>query len=66
MDMPTRFILIIIFFNRAFEYGGISKLWGYVGTNTKLLCAEFCNYVQCHIFVSYLSCYCFIKGVLNI
>jgi hypothetical protein len=37
-----------------------------VCTNTEPLCVEFCNFVQCHIFVSYLYCYCFIKGVLNI
>jgi hypothetical protein len=30
------------------------------------LLLEFCDFVQCHIFISYLSCYCFIKGVLNI
>jgi hypothetical protein len=47
------------------EYGSISKLQGYVGTNTELLCAEFCNLVQCYIFVSHLSCYSFIKGVMN-
>jgi hypothetical protein len=66
MDMPTSFIWIIIFFDGAFECGGISKLWGYVGTNTELLCVEFCNFVECHVFLSYLSCYYFMKGVLNI
>jgi hypothetical protein len=55
-----------IFFEGAFEYGGISKLWGYVGTTAELICVQFCNFVQCHIFVSYLSCYRFINGVLNI
>jgi hypothetical protein len=63
MDITTSFIWIIIFFNRVFNN---LKLWGYVGTNTELLCVEFCNFVQCHIFVSSLSCYCFMKGVLNI
>jgi hypothetical protein len=63
MNMPTSFIWIII----LFEYGGISKCWGYVtSTNAELLCVEFCNFVQCLIVVNYLSCYCFIKGVLNI
>jgi hypothetical protein len=54
LDIPTSFICIIILFDGAFEYGSISKLWGYVGTNTELLCAEFCNFVQYQIFVSYL------------
>jgi hypothetical protein len=62
MDITTSFIWIIIFFNRVFNN---LKLWGYVGTNTGLLYVEFCNFVQCHIFVSSLSC-CFMKGVLNI
>jgi hypothetical protein len=35
MDVTTSFIWIIIFFDGAFEYGGISKLWGYVGTNVE-------------------------------
>jgi hypothetical protein len=50
MDIPTSFIWIIIFFDEAFEYGGISKFWGYVGTNAELLCVEFCNFGQFHIF----------------
>jgi hypothetical protein len=37
MDIPTSFIWVIIFFKGAFEYGGISKLWSYVGTNAELL-----------------------------
>jgi hypothetical protein len=65
MDIHTSFSWSIIFFNEAFEYSGISKLRVYVGTNTELLCAELCNFVQCHIFASGLS-YCFVKGVLNI
>jgi hypothetical protein len=55
-----------MFFNKAFEYGIISKLRGYVETNAELLCVELCNFVECYIFVSCLSCYCFTKGVLNI
>jgi hypothetical protein len=31
------------------------KFWGYVVINAEQLCAEFCNFVQCHIFVNYLS-----------
>jgi hypothetical protein len=31
---------MIIFFDGAFEYGGISKCLVYVGTNTELLCAN--------------------------
>jgi len=30
------------------------KFLGYVGTNAEQLCAEFCNFVQCHAFVNYL------------
>jgi hypothetical protein len=65
-DILTSFVWIIIFSNGVFEYGCTSKLWGYVGKNTELLCVEFCYFVQCHMFVSCLSCYWFIKGVLNI
>jgi hypothetical protein len=65
-NIPTSFIWIIIFFHGALEYGCISKLWGYAGTNAELLCVEFCDLVQCNICVSYLSFYCFIKVVLNI
>jgi hypothetical protein len=55
MDKPTSFIWIIIFFGGAFEYGGISKLSGYVLTKAKLLCAEFCNFLQCHIYKLFIS-----------
>jgi hypothetical protein len=41
MDVPTCFIWIIIFFNGYFEYGGISKLWSYAGTNAEILSIEF-------------------------
>jgi hypothetical protein len=30
--LPTGFILIVIFFNEAFEYGDGVKYWGYVGS----------------------------------
>jgi hypothetical protein len=33
MDIPTSFILNLIFFAGVFEYGSDSKLWGYAGTN---------------------------------
>jgi hypothetical protein len=36
MDMPTTMIWIITIFDGAFEYGGISKFWGYAGTNAEL------------------------------
>jgi hypothetical protein len=36
-DITTNLIWIIIFFDGAFEYGGISKFWGYVGTDARLL-----------------------------
>jgi hypothetical protein len=58
MDIPTSCILIIIFFDGALEYGGGSKFWSYVGQNAEPLCAEFCNFVQCHTVVNYLYCYC--------
>jgi hypothetical protein len=29
IDMPTSFIWITIFFDGTFEYGGITKLWGF-------------------------------------
>jgi hypothetical protein len=51
--LPTSFTWIIIFFDGAFEYGGISKCF----RNAELLCVEFCNFGQCHISVSYLSSY---------
>jgi hypothetical protein len=50
-DMPTSFIWSSIFFDRAFEYGGVSKFWGYVPKNSGPLCVEFCNFVHCHTFV---------------
>jgi hypothetical protein len=45
------FIWIITFFDEVFEYGGDSTFWGYVEENAELLCVEFCNFVQRHIFV---------------
>jgi hypothetical protein len=38
VKIPKSFIWIIILFDGAFEYGGISKLWGYIGTNAELHC----------------------------
>jgi hypothetical protein len=55
MNVPTSFIRTIIFFGGAFECGGGSKFWGYVGTNAEALCVEFCNFVHCHTFVNCLS-----------
>jgi hypothetical protein len=57
MDIPTSFIWIIIFSDRALEYDKSVKFLGYVGTNTEPLCVEFCNFVQCHTYVNYLTCY---------
>jgi len=57
MDIPKSFIWMIILFDEAFKYGDGAKFWGYVGTNTEPLCVQFCNFVQCHIFVNYLT-YC--------
>jgi hypothetical protein len=41
-----KFYLNLFFFDGTFEYGGISKFGGYVGTNDELLCVEFCNFGQ--------------------
>jgi hypothetical protein len=37
----------------SFKYSDGVKLRGYVGTNAEKLCVEFCNFVQCHIFLPY-------------
>jgi hypothetical protein len=37
MDIPTSFILIVILFDFAFEYGDGVNFLGYVGTNTEPL-----------------------------
>jgi hypothetical protein len=55
MDIPTSFIWIIIMFDTVFKYDDGEKFWGYVGINAEPLCIEFCNFVQCHIFVNYLT-----------
>jgi hypothetical protein len=55
MDIPISFILIIIFFDPVFKYGDGAKFWGYVVINAEQLCVEFCNFVQCHIFLNYLT-----------
>jgi hypothetical protein len=57
MDIPISFIWIIILFDAVFiiKYGDGAKFWGYVGINAEPLCVEFCNFVQCHIFVKYLT-----------
>jgi hypothetical protein len=63
MGIPTSSILIIISFDGAFEYGGGSKLWVYVGTKAEPLCVEFCNIVQWHTFVNY---FLFIFNLLQV
>jgi hypothetical protein len=55
MDIPISFIWIIILFDAFFKFGGGAKFWGYVVINAEQLCVEFCNFVQCHIFVNYLT-----------
>jgi hypothetical protein len=55
MDIPISFIWIIILFDAVFKNGGGAKFWGCVGINAEQLCVEFCNFVQCHIFVNYLT-----------
>jgi hypothetical protein len=55
MDIPISFVWIIILFDAVFKYGDGAKFLGYVLINAEQLCAEFCNFVQCHIFVNYLT-----------
>jgi hypothetical protein len=54
MDILMSFIWIVIFFDGDFEYGSGSTFWSYVWTNAELLCVEFYNFVQCHMFISYI------------
>jgi hypothetical protein len=58
MDINISFIWIITFFGGAFQYGGVSIFWGYVGTNAGQLYVKLCNFVQLHIFISYSYSYC--------
>jgi hypothetical protein len=62
MDIPISFILIIILFDAVFKYGDGAKFWGYFVINAEQLRVEFCNFVQCHIFVNYLN---FVVNELN-
>jgi hypothetical protein len=55
MDIPTRFIWIVILFDEAFNYGNGAKFLDHAGTNAKSLCVEFCSFLQCHILVIYLN-----------
>jgi hypothetical protein len=59
----TSFIWIIILFDAVFKYDDGANFLGYVGINAEQLCVEFCNFVQCHIFVNYLT---FFINELNI
>jgi hypothetical protein len=52
MDISVSFIWIIILFDAVFKYGDGAKFLGYVVINAKQLCVEFCNFVQCHMFVN--------------
>jgi hypothetical protein len=53
--LPISLIRIIVLFDAVFKYGDGAKFRGCVGINAEPLCAEFCNFVQCHIFVNYLT-----------
>jgi hypothetical protein len=55
MDIPINFIWIIIIFDAVFKYGDGATFWGCVVINAEPLCVEFCNFVQCYIFVNYLT-----------
>jgi hypothetical protein len=37
---------------KIFNFDDDKKIWGYVGTNYKTFRVEFCNSVQCHIFLT--------------
>jgi hypothetical protein len=50
-------------FDAVFKYGDGAKFGVYVWINAERLCVEFCNFVQCHIFVNYLT---FAVNELNI
>jgi hypothetical protein len=50
-------------FDAVFKYGDDAKFWGYVVINSEQLRVEFCNFVQCLIFVNYLT---FAVNELNI
>jgi hypothetical protein len=55
MDITISLIWIIILFDAvSIKYGDGAKFWGYVVIKAEPLCVEFCNFVQCHIFVNYL------------
>jgi hypothetical protein len=47
----------VILFDDAFKYDAAAKFWGYVGTNAEQPYVEFCNFIQCHVFVNYLTCH---------
>jgi hypothetical protein len=55
MDIPISFIWIIILFDAVFKYGDGANFLGYDGINAEPLHVEFCNFVQCHMFVNYLT-----------
>jgi hypothetical protein len=55
MNIPTSFIWIIIVFDAVFKYDGGAKFWGYVVINAEQLFVEFCNFVQCYVFVNDLT-----------
>jgi hypothetical protein len=38
MDIPTSFIWIVILSDEAFKYDDGEEFWGYVGTDSELLC----------------------------
>jgi hypothetical protein len=56
MDIPTKFISIIIFFDEVFKYGDGAKVVGCGGTKAESFYIEFCNFMQCNTFVNYLNC----------
>jgi hypothetical protein len=55
MDIPMSFIWIIILFDAVFKDDDGAKFGGCVVINAEQLYVEFCNFVQCHIFVNYLT-----------
>jgi hypothetical protein len=56
MDIPTSFTWIVIFFDRAFEYGGGLNFEVMLGQTLYHFLHNFCNFVKCHTFANCLPC----------
>jgi hypothetical protein len=54
-DVAKSFVLITIWFEEDFKYDKRARFSCNVGANAESLFVEFCNFVQCRIFVNYLT-----------